>query len=108
MSKNKTKKLPILEDVRGAKYPLKNQLASGGQGVVYTTELPQVLIKGFTNKDETAKKRWHSHIEWLIRQDIADLKLARPLVLLKEPRMGYVMELMDGLVPLKSLLDSFI
>ncbi|EKA7357407.1 TPA: protein kinase [Vibrio parahaemolyticus] len=108
MSKNKTKKLPILEDIRGAKYPLKNQLASGGQGVVYTTELPKVLIKGFTNKDETAKKRWHSHIEWLIRQDIADLKLARPLVLLKEPRMGYVMELMDGLVPLKSLLDSFI
>lgn len=110
MSENtkKTRKLPILEDVRGTKYQLKSELASGGQGKVYTTELPQVLIKGFTNQDEAAKKRWRDHIEWLIRQDIADLKLARPLVLLKEPRSGYVMELMDGLVPLKKLMDSYV
>lgn len=107
-NKPKKKKLPVMEDIRGARYPLKTELARGGQGVVYTTELPQVLVKGFTNKDELAKKRWREHIEWLIRQDIADLKLARPLVLLKEPRTGYVMELMDGLIPLKRLLDSFI
>lgn len=104
----KKKKLPILEDVHGEKYELKKELARGGQGVVYITELPQVLIKGFTNKDEHAKKRWRKHIEWLIRQDITDLKLARPLVLMKEPRMAYAMELMDGLVPLKSVLDSYI
>lgn len=104
----KTKKLPTLEDIHGGKYPLKSELASGGQGVVYTTELPQTLIKGFTNKDESVKKRWREHIEWLIRQNLQDLKLARPLVLLKEPRMGYVMELMDGLIPLKDLFDSFI
>lgn len=105
---SKKKKLPPLEDVHGAKYPLKEKLAEGGQGVVFTTELPQVLIKGFTNKDENAKKKWRGHIEWLIRQDIADLKLARPLILMKEPRMAYAMELMDGLVPLKSILDSYI
>jgi DNA-binding helix-hairpin-helix protein with protein kinase domain len=106
--KLRTKKLPILEDVRGAQYPLKEELSRGGQGVVYTTELPNVLIKGFTNKEESAKQRWRSHIDWLIRQDIADLKLARPLVLIKEPRMAYAMELMDGLVELTSLFDSFI
>ena len=104
----KAKKLPTLEDIHGGKYPLKSELASGGQGVVYTTELPQTLIKGFTNKDESVKKRWRAHIEWLIRQDLQDLKLARPLVLLKEPRMGYAMELMEGLIPLKDLFDSFI
>lgn len=102
------KKQHVLEDIHGAKYALKTELARGGQGVVYTTELPQTLIKGFTNKDESVKKRWREHIEWLIRQDLHDLKLARPLVLLKEPRMGYAMELMDGLIPLKKLLDSFI
>lgn len=104
----KKKKLPTLEDIRGAQYPLKEELSRGGQGVVYTTDLPNVLIKGFTNKDESAKQRWRAHIEWLIRQDIADLKLARPLVLIKQPRMAYAMELMDGLVELTSLLDSFI
>lgn len=105
---SKQKKLPPLEDVLGAKYSLKEKLAEGGQGVVYTTDRPQVLIKGFINKDEHAKKRWRKHIEWLIRQDITNLKLARPLVLMKEPRMAYAMELMDGLVPLKSILDSYI
>jgi len=104
----KKKKLPTLEDIHGAKYPLKSELARGGQGAVYTTELPQTLIKGFTNKDDAVKSCWRAHIEWLIRQDLQDLKLARPLVLLKEPRMGYAMELMDGLIPLKNLLDSFI
>lgn len=109
MSQTQTKKkLPILEDVRGAKYPLKKELSRGGQGVVYTTELPNVLIKGFTNKDETAKQRWRAHIDWLIRQDLADLKLARPLVLIKAPRMAYAMELMDGLIPLTDLLNNFI
>ncbi|PHS64291.1 MAG: protein kinase [Thalassobium sp.] len=104
----KMKKLPTLVDIRGAQYPLKKEISRGGQGVVYTTELPNVLIKGFTNKDESAKQRWRAHIEWLIRQDIADLKLARPLVLIKQPRMAYAMQLMDGLVELTSLLDSFI
>jgi serine/threonine protein kinase len=110
MSNQATKKknLPVLEDIHGAKYPLKMQLASGGQGVVYTTDLPQTLIKGFTNKDESVKKCWREHIKWLIRQDLQDLKLARPLVLMKEPRMAYAMELMDGLIPLKDLFDSFI
>jgi serine/threonine protein kinase len=102
------KKLPILEDIHGAKYSLIRELARGGQGVVYRTEHPTVLVKGFTSKDAAAKKKWRGHIEWLIRQDIADLKLARPLTLLKEPRMGYVMELMDGLVPLKDIFDRFI
>lgn len=34
--------------------------------------------------------------------------MARPLALLAAPRCGYVMELMDGLIPLQSLLDRFV
>jgi serine/threonine protein kinase len=104
----KKKKLPTLEDVLGDSYPLKKELARGGQGVVYTTERPQVLIKGFTNKDKNAKAQWRKHIEWLIRQDLNDLKLAKPLILIKEPRMAYAMELMDGLKPLRSIFDGFV
>ena len=104
----KKKKLPQFECLKGDKYRLTKLLAEGGQGKVYVTDFPQRLIKGFTNKDEAVRQKWRKHIDWLTRQDIFDLKLARPLTLLKEPTAGYVMELMDGLIPLKDLLDSFI
>jgi len=97
-----------VQDTKGSVYELREELSRAGQGIVYRTQYPQALIKGFTNKDDQARQRWHRHIAWLIRQDLGDLKLAKPLALLAEPRFGYVMELMDGLVPLQSLLDSFI
>ena len=98
----------VVQDTKGSVYELREELSRGGQGIVYRTQYPQALVKGFINKDEQVRQRWHRHIAWLIDQDLSDLKLARPLALLAEPRFGYVMELMDGLVPLQSLLDSFI
>lgn len=95
-------------DEKGTRYDLLSEMSRGGQGVVHRTQLPTVLVKGFIHTDLDAKQRWHQHMAWLIRQDLSDLKLARPLALLQSPRFGYVMELMDGLVPLQSLLDSFV
>lgn len=103
-----TQRKRVVQDSKGSVYELRDELSRGGQGIVYRTQYPQALVKGFTDKDAQARQRWHRHIAWLIRQDLSDLKLAKPLMLLAEPRIGYVMELMDGLVPLQSLLDSFI
>ncbi|CAO1659125.1 Serine/threonine protein kinase [Halomonas sp. NYA30] len=104
----KQKASRVVQDTKGASYQLVQKMSQGGQGVVYRTNHPQVLVKGFTNKDERVIEQWRRHIEWLVRQDLGVLKLSKPLVLLAPPRNGYVMELMDGLVPLQSLLDSFI
>ncbi|WP_348687861.1 protein kinase domain-containing protein [Aeromonas bestiarum] len=107
-STTKTQPKRVVQDTKGASYELTQEISRGGQGVVYRTTFPQTLVKGFINHDPLARQRWHNHIAWLLRQDLSDLKLARPLALLAEPRFGYVMELMDGLVPLDSLLNSFI
>lgn len=97
----------VVQDTKGASYQLVEEMSRGGQGIVYRTNHPRVLVKGFTNKDEQAIQRWRRHIEWLIRQDLGALKLSRPLIMLAPPRNGYVMELMDGLIPLESVLESF-
>lgn len=104
----KTQPKRVVKDTRGSSYELTEVINRGGQGIVYRTTYPQTLVKGFTNQDPQERQRWRNHITWLLSQDLSDLKLARPLILLAEPRFGYVMELMDGLVPLDSLLNSFI
>ncbi|MCP8687137.1 protein kinase domain-containing protein [Marinobacterium sedimentorum] len=97
-----------VKDVFGHAYVLTEKLGEGGQGVVWKTDTPKVLIKGFTNKDPDLRKVWVDQISWLMRQDLTDLHIARPVALLQEPRAGYVMELMDGLIPLTELLEKFV
>lgn len=94
-------------DVFGHTYVLTEKLGQGGQGVVWKTDHPKVLIKGFIDKDKDPDlcRRWLDQKSWLMRQDLAGLHLARPVALLKAPRAGYVMELMDGLIPLTHMLE---
>lgn len=109
MSKNnKQQNMREVTDTHGSCYVLGAEMSRGGQGIVYHTQLPQVLVKGFTDKNETRRNQWRKHIAWLIQQDLAELKIARPLALLAEPRAGYVMELMDGLISLENIFEEVI
>lgn len=106
MSTTSTKQHEVV-DASGHTYVLTEKLGKGGQGVVWKTDNPKVLVKGFTAKDQAQKERWLEQITWLMRQDLVNLNIARPLALLRAPRAGYVLELMDGLIPLTQLLQSF-
>lgn len=57
------------------------------------------------NADPRAKA-WYAHIRWVARQPIEGLQIAAPKAIIVKPRLGYVMELMDGLEPLKPMLDQ--
>ena len=92
-------------DLRGTIYELKNKLSEGGQGVVCHTQFPNVLVKvSKFPKEDPRSKAWFDHLQWVSRQPLDGLKIARPQALIDKPRHGYVMELMDGLEPLQHLL----
>lgn len=101
-----SKKQQEVFDTFGHAYLLTEKLGQGGQGVVWKTDNPKVLVKGYTGKNQEERELWLAHIAWLMRQDLAALNISRPVAVLAPPRAGYLMELMDGLVPLSQLLEN--
>ena len=109
MTGSGTSKKRVVQDRQGAIYELTGKLSEGGQGVVCRTQFPGVLVKvaRFPTGDPRTKS-WFEHMEWVSRLPLESLKIARPQTLIVKPRFGYVMELMDGLVPLADLLEESI
>jgi len=97
----------MVYDRKETEYILEQKIGQGGQGSVYTTHIPNVLIKIHTEKDAQKKKQWSQHIRWLMRQDFENLKLARPLEIIENPATinGYVMEIISGFTPLEQLIE---
>ena len=109
--KNEKSKKRQVTDRRNTVYTLKNKLGEGGQGLVCTTDIPNVLIKVAKEKNPEKIKARKRHLEWIMRQNLEGLHIARPQEIIAKPAnvVGYVMELMDGLEPLdKSLETSFL
>ena len=97
-----------VQDDRGTVYELSEKLAEGGQGVVLRTRHDsRLLVKVSKWPDSDPRTRaWQRQIEVVHRMPIVenDLPIAMPMALIVKPRAGYVMELMEGLVPLEDLL----
>jgi DNA-binding helix-hairpin-helix protein with protein kinase domain len=110
------KKQQTVRDEHGHVYVLGEKLAEGGQGLVLRIEgQPRLLLKISRLKDPDPKalalrrqldKLRYLPIEDLQMADGGPFPLAMPKTLLAGPRPGYVMELMDGLVPLGELLET--
>ena len=96
----------IVIDSHGHAYELTGKLGEGGQGVVCKTTNQNVLVKICTHNDERLREEWINHIRWLMRQPLENLTIARPVAIIEKPRLGYVMELMDGLAPISHLLET--
>ncbi len=102
-----SEKKQIAVDDRGEVYQLGKRLAEGGQGLVLPTQHKQLLVKVSRWPDSDPRTQaWRRQIEAVHRMPIAenDLPIAMPKALIVKPRAGYVMELMEGLMPLEKLL----
>ncbi|WP_420935483.1 protein kinase domain-containing protein [Alteromonas sp. A081] len=107
MASGQTKKR-IVTDTFGQDFELVKKIGHGGQGVVCTTQVDNVLVKMSTQPDKNKKRKWLEHVHWLMRQPLEQLNIAKPFsrIAMKGNNFGYAMELMDGLISLESLMNE--
>lgn len=102
-------------DEDGYKHFLDEEIGRGGQGAVYKTKDPNVIVKMKIHRDTG---------EWVINDEEYDLfksdldevrildlpefiHIARPVRLLKKPYCGYVMRLLGNMKPIKYWVSPF-
>lgn len=98
-------------DDRGGEYTLGERLSKGGQGTIVrikgnTRQIVKLANEKASDPRTLAWAQQLSRIRYLPVQDMG-LPVVMPLAYISRPRPGYVMELMEGLVPLESLMTEF-
>lgn len=98
-------------DDRGGEYTLGERLSKGGQGTIVRIKgnARQIVKLANAKANDPATVAWAqqlARIRYLPVQDMG-LPVVMPLAYISKPRSGYVMELMEGLVPLESLMTDF-
>ncbi len=87
------------------------ELGRGGQGIVYTTKDADTVIKLALKNEQTITdkneiKIFHQKVKRLIFKPLSqDINIAKPLSLL-ENEAGYVMHLLEGMIPFSTLLPQ--
>ena len=90
-------------DINGVRYALLRQLGRGGQGAVYEVDGGRLAAKVVFDSSSSRRERLRNQLTQVKRLPISDLEIARPIEMLREPVLGYVMELLTGMQPLKTL-----
>lgn len=91
-------------DNNGVKYELAELLGRGGQGAVYAVKGGRLAVKLVAGHSQRDRERMRNQLTHVRRLPVGELSLAKPLEMLRPPHIGYVMELLTGMVPIKTLL----
>jgi DNA-binding helix-hairpin-helix protein with protein kinase domain len=93
----------VVVDTSRARYELGELLGQGGQGAVYRVRGRDLAVKLAPVRHAGVADRIRENVARVRRLPLQGLHVARPLRVLAEPHVGYVMELMTGMEPLESL-----
>lgn len=89
-------------DEHGTVHALEQPIGRGGQGTVYRVRGTRRVVKLLSGgHDREALRRQIAAVK---RMELRDLHVARPLALLRAPDVGYVAELLEDMVPLRTLI----
>ncbi len=88
----------------GKRYLLGGLLGQGGQGKVFAVKGHPYAVKLLSRHSSQARQALQERLNKVRRFPLEDTQVARPLQLLREPDLGYVMELFTGMVSLHHLI----
>jgi len=94
----------VVRDIEGRRYKLVAQLNdTGGQGVIYTTEDTNLLIKVRTPPRSRDSQDYRRQLLVLAQRNLKIDALVLPRAVLDEPYLGYIMDRVDHAIPLDEL-----
>lgn len=108
-------RLRYVIDENECKHYLEKELGRGGQGVVWKTEDPNIIVKMKVNPstgepiiDEKIYEQYKAELDEVRLINLPDfIHIARPASLLKKPYCGYVMRLLNDMKPIKYWIRPF-
>ncbi|MFF7655774.1 hypothetical protein ACFZCY_39145 [Streptomyces sp. NPDC007983] len=92
-----------VEDEYHQLWSLSHSIGAGGQGEVWLARGGRTAVKMITAPTQEAAEAVHARLRRIQRLPLDDVPLAGVLALLAPPKLGYVMELADEMVPLDTL-----
>ena len=95
--------IPQVTDIKGVCYELGCKLGRGGQGTVYEIKGGRLAAKIMSKISPVKPETLRDQLIFVKRLALNDLALARPLEMLREPHLGYVMELLTEMKPINTL-----
>lgn len=93
-------------DETGALHVLSKLIGSGGQGDVWLAEGGRRIVKLLKNHSSADARAMRNQFAFVRRLDLADLHVAKPIAVLKQPHVGYVAEFLAEMVPIKTLIEA--
>lgn len=94
----------LVVDETGAEHVLERCIGRGGQGRVWLTAGGRRIVKLLPRRrDPEALRR---QLAFVRRLDLRGLHVAKPLALLKSPRVGYVAEFLTDMTPIATLIKA--
>jgi DNA-binding helix-hairpin-helix protein with protein kinase domain len=94
-----------MTDERRQTYELERKLGEGEQGAVYCAKGGKRAIEILFNSSSNSRgELLRGQLQNIPRMpELRDLAIARPLEMLQAPYLGYVMELITGIIPISRL-----
>ena len=113
MEEKETIQFVIDED--GNKHFLEKEIGRGGQGIVWKTSDPNILVKMKVNRstgepvvDEKEYDKYKDELDEVRILNIPDyIHIAKPVSMLLKPYCGYVMRFLSGMKSIKHWIRSF-